>query len=124
MKEITLPSIKISHLLKLVPHHLLLLRHRGGEEGGGVESESTFLEVSDEQLIFQDVFMNFGTKMTESCRWRQTVPFNSRWVFFQLVFCHLEKRSEQILVFLRLLDGRKQMLLDLLTNMNVNFSVV
>lgn len=28
-----------------------------------LESESTFLEVSDKQLIFPDVFTNFGTKL-------------------------------------------------------------
>lgn len=54
-KEITLPSIKISHLLKLVPHHLLLLRHRGGKGGGGEERKNyiSFITTMSQYSVLQ-----------------------------------------------------------------------
>lgn len=51
-REVMLPCIKISHLLKLVPHHLLLLRHRGGKEGRGEERKNYISSFHNSDTVF------------------------------------------------------------------------
>lgn len=55
IKEIVLPSIKISHLLKLVPHHLLLMRHREGkrERRRGKKKYMSFITTMSQYSVLQ-----------------------------------------------------------------------